>query len=115
MIVYKEIIEKLRESGYNTNRLRKEKLLSESVIQAIRENKPITTTTINAICEMLRCQPGDILEYADKPGIIEIIEEERYGLILRYVGDGWKIDGYSEVHPTFIIAEKAAEKIAKEQ
>ena len=65
MIVYKDIIEKLRNAGYNTNRLRKEKLLSESVIQAIRERKPITTTTINSICLMLNCQPGDIIEYVE--------------------------------------------------
>lgn len=64
MIVYKNIIEKLKDAGYNTNRLRKEKLLSESVLQAIREGRPITTTTINDICSMLHCQPGDIIEYA---------------------------------------------------
>ncbi len=114
MIIYKDIIEKLKDAGYNTNRLRKEKLLSESVLQAIREGRSITTTSINEICEILKCQPGDILEYTDKPGIIEIAEEERYGLMLRYIGNGWKIDGHSEVYPTFVKAEKASEKISKE-
>lgn len=64
MIIYKEVIEKLKDAGYNTNKLRREKLLSESVLQAIRDGKPITTTSINEICRMLKCQPGDIIEYA---------------------------------------------------
>ena len=39
-IVYKiDILAALKEKGYNTNRLRKEKLLSEGVIEAISESK----------------------------------------------------------------------------
>ena len=53
----------LKEAGYNTNRLRKEKLLSEGVIQSLRENKYIALQNISKICELLNCQPGDLLEY----------------------------------------------------
>lgn len=58
-----DILTKLKETGYNTTRMRKEKLLSEGVIQALREKKPIAWTNIERICKMLKCQPGDILEY----------------------------------------------------
>jgi hypothetical protein len=63
-IVYKkDILAALKEAGYNTNRLRKEKLLSEGVIQSLRENKYIALQNISKICELLNCQPGDLLEY----------------------------------------------------
>ncbi len=57
------ILSTLKEKGYNTNRLRKEKLLAESTIQKLREYKPISWANIAQICEMLNCQPGDLMEY----------------------------------------------------
>lgn len=63
-IVYKlDILAALKEAGYNTNRLRKEKLLSEGVIQALRESKYISLQNVSKICELLNCQPGDLLGY----------------------------------------------------
>lgn len=63
-IKYKlDILTALKKAGYNTNRLRKEKLLSEGVIQALRENKYISLQNISKVCELLDCQPGDIMEY----------------------------------------------------
>ena len=63
-IVYKiDILEALKSKGYNTNKLRKEKLQSESVIQGLRENRYITLTNISTICALLEWQPGDLLEY----------------------------------------------------
>lgn len=58
-----DILEELKRKGINTNKLRKEKLLSEGVIQALREKKPISWANISKICEMLHCQPGDLMEY----------------------------------------------------
>jgi len=67
-IQYKlDILAALKDAGYNTNTLRKEKLLSESVIQALRENRYITLQNIAKVCELLRCQPGDLMEYVDGP------------------------------------------------
>ena len=67
-IQYKiDILAALKEAGYNTNRLRKEKLLSEGVIQSLRENKYIALQNISKICELLDCQPADLLEYVKAP------------------------------------------------
>lgn len=63
MIIYKNVLKQLKDAGYNTNRLRQEKLISEGTIQRIREGKTITTETIDVICTLLKCQPGDILEH----------------------------------------------------
>ncbi len=57
-----DILQALKDKGYNTNRLRKEKILAESTIQKLREKKPISWANISQICDLLGCQPGDILE-----------------------------------------------------
>ena len=63
-IVYKfDVLHELKEKGYNTNRLRKEKRLSEGVIQSLREGKAISFVNIANLCELLECQVGDLLEY----------------------------------------------------
>lgn len=65
-IVYKfDVLQALKEKGYNTNRLRKEKLLAEGVIQSLREGKAISFINLDKLCKLLDCQPGDILEYVE--------------------------------------------------
>lgn len=58
-----DVLTLLKEKGYNTNRLRKDKLLAEGVIQSLREKKPISWANIARVCELLDMQPGDIIEY----------------------------------------------------
>lgn len=66
MITYKiDVLEALKEAGYTTTRLRKEKLLNESAIQYIREGKPIGAKPLDAICKLLDMQPGNILKYVE--------------------------------------------------
>ena len=57
------MLQKLKEKGYSTNRLRKENLLSESTIQNIRDNKGISSNSIDIICGLLKCQPNDIMKH----------------------------------------------------
>lgn len=67
MLVYKiDVLETLKEAGYNTTRLRKEKFLNESAIQYIREGKPVGTKALNTICRLLDMQPGNIIKYVDE-------------------------------------------------
>lgn len=66
MLVYKiDILETLKEAGYNTTRLRREKLLNESAIQYIREGKPVGAKALNSICMLLDMQPGNIIKYIE--------------------------------------------------
>ncbi len=63
-IIYKfDVLQALKEHGYNTNRLRKEKLLAEGVLQALREGRAISFVNLEKLCDLLECQPGDLLEY----------------------------------------------------
>lgn len=64
----KDILAELKKKGYNTNKLRKEKLLSEGVIQSLREGKEISWKNIAKICDLLECEPGDILTRVNSEG-----------------------------------------------
>ena len=58
-----DILLALKEAGYNTTKLRKEKLLAEGVIQSLRESKYISLQNIDKICGLLDCQPAGLIEY----------------------------------------------------
>lgn len=63
-ICYKlDILEALKSKGLSTYKLRKEKLLSEGVIQSLRSQKMISLENVGQLCSLLDCQPGDLLEY----------------------------------------------------
>lgn len=64
-IQYKiDVLAALKEAGYNTNRIRKEKLLSESALQRIRSGEIVSATNLAKLCELLNCNIGDILNYS---------------------------------------------------
>lgn len=65
MIRYKiNILDALKDAGYNTYRLHKEKLLSDGTVQKLRDgNTSLTIENLNTICDLLECQPGDLLEW----------------------------------------------------
>lgn len=58
-----DILAALKEQGFTTYKLRTERLMGESTIQQLRKNELVSWANIARICEMLECQPGDILEY----------------------------------------------------
>ena len=63
MIRYnKDIMSELKKNGYSSYRIRNEKILSQKVLTEIRAKK-VTMSTLNKICQLLDCQPGEILEY----------------------------------------------------
>lgn len=68
MIKYRfNLLEALNQAGYNTTRIRKEKLIPEATLQNMRKSKPISLTTLDTLCRLLDCQPGDILIYEKEP------------------------------------------------
>ncbi len=63
MLVYKiDVLVELKKSGYNTTRLRREKLLGEASIQALRDNKMVGIKALDNICMILNKQPGELIE-----------------------------------------------------
>lgn len=57
------IVEALKAAGYNTNRIRKEKIMGEGTLQKLRDGEIVSYRNLETICKLLQCQPGDILEY----------------------------------------------------
>ncbi len=63
VIRYKtDIFTLLKEHGYNQTRIQREKLLPAQTAQNIKAGKSITLETLNKICIMCKCQPGDLVE-----------------------------------------------------
>ena len=66
MLQYKmNVLQELKNAGYSTYRIRAEKILSEVTLQRLRTGSTaITVESLGILCNILRCQPGDILEWA---------------------------------------------------
>ena len=56
-----DVLQELKNKGYNQNYIRKKSLLSQGTITQLRNNEIVGSKTINTICLLLRCQPGDII------------------------------------------------------
>lgn len=65
MIIYKlNVLQQLKDAGYSSYKLQKEKILADSTLQKLRKgDTSITIANLNTICTLLQCQPGDILEW----------------------------------------------------
>lgn len=63
-IKYKiDIMAELKKRGYSSTRIREEKLIGQSYLQQIRHGELVSWKTLNTICALLECQPGDLIEY----------------------------------------------------
>ena len=60
------VLAALKEKGYNTNRIRTEGILSQSTLQKLREGKGVAWENLERLCEMLGCQPADLIEYVEE-------------------------------------------------
>ena len=69
-IEYKmDVIQALKNAGYNTNKIRKEKLFSESTLTAFRSKKLVSLDNIARVCELLNCRVEDVIVYVPSGGI----------------------------------------------
>ena len=58
-----DVLEALKEKGYSSYSLRKEKLLSESTIQKLRSGEGISWDNLETLCGLLDCDISELLEY----------------------------------------------------
>lgn len=58
-----DVLAALRDVGYTQNRIREEKLIGQSYLTQLRHGELVSWKTIDTICCLLDCQPGDIVEY----------------------------------------------------
>jgi Predicted transcriptional regulator len=61
-ISYQKALDRMKEAGVTTYRIRKEKIVSERTLQNLRDGKPVSTETIERLCLLLDCTPNDVME-----------------------------------------------------
>ncbi len=65
-IKYDKLFQMMQKRGLTTYKIRKENIISQSALTAIKNGKSVTTDTIAKLCKVLDCQPGDLMEYVDE-------------------------------------------------
>lgn len=70
MLRYKiDVLAAIKAAGYNTTQIHKSAtagvhtLLGTSALQKLRQRKMVGTKALDQICNLLKCQPGDIIEW----------------------------------------------------
>lgn len=63
MISYKPFWKTLKASPETTYTLIKNHRISSATIDKLRNNKPLTTTTLNDLCRILDCNIEHVVEY----------------------------------------------------
>jgi len=63
VIKYDKLFVLMREKGLSTYRIRQDKIIGQATLQKLKNNEPVNTDTIDALCFVLDCQPGDIMEF----------------------------------------------------
>lgn len=63
MIKYDKLFSSLEQRGVGATSYLRQQGMHPSVVNKMRKNERVNTDTINKLCEILNCQPGDIMEY----------------------------------------------------
>ena len=79
---YSKLFALMKNRGLSTYRIRKESILSQSTLQKLREGKSVTTDAIVSLCEVLHCQPGDLMEYVHVPIYAYKTHPRQYGHVV---------------------------------
>ena len=110
-----DVLQWLKAAGFNTGRLRREKLLGQSTLQKLRRGELLSWGETGKVCELLHCQPGDLFAFypetaegAKVPGLSEFTRGVE--LIAAAVGaSAWRItDGVTRSHMSHTTIAKAS-------
>jgi len=63
MIKYDKLFFLLSSTGKSATNWLRQNGMHPSVVNKLRKNERVNTDTIDRICQLLNCQPGDIMEY----------------------------------------------------
>lgn len=63
---YDKLFDLLKERGITTYKIRKDNLISQAALTKMKSGTGnIDTRTLERLCGVLHCQPGDIMEYVE--------------------------------------------------
>ena len=60
-----DVLAELKKKGYTSAKIREGKLIGQSYLQQLRHGELVSWKTLNTICALLECQPGDLIEYVE--------------------------------------------------
>ena len=64
MLRYKiNVIDALKGAGYNSTKILRENIISQSAMQKLRKNEMVGIKTLEQLCELLDMQPAEIIEH----------------------------------------------------
>lgn len=64
---YDKLFELLKERGITTYKIRQENLISQAALTKMKNGDGnIDTRTLERLCAVLHCQPGDLMEYVEE-------------------------------------------------
>ena len=66
-----DILAELKKKGYSSTRIREEKLIGQSYLQQLRRGELVSWKTLDTICSLLECQPGDLVEFVREANVSE--------------------------------------------
>ena len=64
MISYARLLELFAKNGYTSYRIKKEGIIGQGTLTALKSGSGgLDAKTLNRLCKLFACQPGDIMEY----------------------------------------------------
>ena len=66
MIVYRKLFERLEAEGKSSTNWLRQNGVHPTVVNKLKKNERVNTDTIDKLCKLLNCQPGDLLEYVSE-------------------------------------------------
>ena len=66
-VSYAKLFDLMSQKGIKKVDLRKTYKLNPKTVDSLVNNRSVTVDTIMQLCEILDCQPGDLMEYVKEP------------------------------------------------
>lgn len=66
-VSYRKLFDRMDQRGIKKVDLRKTYGINPKTVDSLTKNRSVTVDTIMQLCEILDCQPGDIMEYKKNP------------------------------------------------
>lgn len=63
MITFEKLFQTLEKKHKTSYMLLKDEVIGDGTLARIKQNKSMTTDTINKLCNYLHCKPSDIMNY----------------------------------------------------
>ncbi len=71
-VSYNKLFALMEEKGIKKIDLRNKYKINPKTVDSLVNNRSVTVDTIMLLCEILDCQPGDLMEYVKAPDVQEM-------------------------------------------